>query len=135
MNTLVPFIWIAGFVHLLLLAANGIVPKKLAYRENLARLSPIVRQVFILHSVFTAFTLLAFGGVCFFFATELAAGGTLARSVSGFIAGYWLLRFLLQLFYVDRETRRAHRVGDFAYSFAIFCLGAVFAAAALGAGR
>ncbi len=135
MNTLVPFIWIAGVVHLLILSANGIVPKKLAYRENLARLSPIVRQVFILHSVFTALTLLAFAGLCFFFAPELVAGGTLARSVSGFIAGYWLLRFLLQLFYVDRETRRANRAGDFAYSLAIFCLGAVFAAAAVGAGR
>ena len=132
MSPLVPLIWIAGAVHLILVLANGVVPKKLGYRENLARVSPIIRQVFVLHTIFILLTITAFAALCFFFAPALAAGSGLARAISGFIALYWLLRLALQFLYVDKETRRAHRLGDWAYSLAIFSIGAVFVLAATG---
>lgn len=131
MNLLVPFIWIARGAHLLIAAANWVVPKKLGYHENPKRLNPIVRQVFVLYSIFIVMVVLAFAGLCFFFAPELAAGGALGRALSGFIAAFWLLRALFQLFYVDKEIKSANRLGDWTCTLAILCIGGVFAVAAL----
>ncbi|MGE5326180.1 MAG: hypothetical protein ACM3NO_04020 [Deltaproteobacteria bacterium] len=132
MNPLVPLIWIAGVVHVMLLLANAVVPQKLDYRRNLERVSPIIRQVFVLHTIFILLTVTAFAALCFFYAPALAAGTGVARAISGFIALYWLLRLTLQFLYVDKQTRRANRLGDWAYSLAIFSIGAVFALAATG---
>src|SRR5690242_1596588 len=57
MNTTVRFLWVAGGVQLALAVANLWVPKVLRYRQNLAKLSPMVRQVFIVHSVYLVLVL------------------------------------------------------------------------------
>jgi hypothetical protein len=49
MHHLVPLIWIAGAIQLLDAVANLAVPRKIHSRENLIRVSPIVRQVFWSH--------------------------------------------------------------------------------------
>ncbi len=132
MNLLVTCLQAAGVVHLLIAAANVLVPRTLKYRENLATLSPIVRQVFVLHSVFILLVVVGFGMVCLLLAPRLAERDPLAKSVAGFMAVLWLLRFILQLFYVDPEVKRQHRLGNFAYTLAILGLGGVLSVAALG---
>jgi len=129
---MVPFLWIAGGVHLAIAASNFWVPGILDYRENLAKLSPIVRQVFVVHSIYTVLVLLGFSGLCFFFAPELAIGAPLGRFLSACLALFWLLRVVLQFAYYDRELRAKYRLGDVAYTMAISCLGVVFAVVALG---
>jgi hypothetical protein len=47
MHTMIPFIWGAGIVQLLIVAANFWIPSILDYRGNLERLTPFVRQVFV----------------------------------------------------------------------------------------
>lgn len=47
MNTMVPFLWVAGGVQLAIAIANLWVPGILHYRENLAKLPPMARQVFM----------------------------------------------------------------------------------------
>ena len=79
MNELIPWIKAAGVVQLVIAAANLVIPRKLAYAENLARVSPIVRQVFIVHAVYIVGLLVAFGGLCWSFAAELASGSGLGR--------------------------------------------------------
>ena len=74
MNLLVPAIQMAGVIHLLIAAANLFVPRKLQYSENLSRVSPIVRQIFIVHSIFIVFVVIEFGVACLAFAPELASG-------------------------------------------------------------
>jgi hypothetical protein len=135
MNPMVPFLWIAGGVHLAIAVSNFGVPGILHYRENLAKLSPIVRQVFVVHSIYTVLVLLAFSALCIFFAPELASGAPLDRFLSGFLALFWLLRVGLQFGYYDRGVRSKYRVGDVAYTLAISCLGVVFAVVALGVVR
>ncbi len=49
MRILVRLIWIAGGIQLLEALANLAVPRTIQSRENLARVSPIVRQVFTSH--------------------------------------------------------------------------------------
>jgi len=132
MNPLVPWLWTAGVVQLLIAAANVLVPRILSYRDNLSRLSPIVRQVFVIHSVYIAMVVVGFSGLCFVFAPELAAEDKLGRCLSGFMAVFWALRVVLQLAYVNAEIKRTHRAGHLAYTVAVSCLAGVFGIAALG---
>jgi hypothetical protein len=135
MNPIVPLLWIAGAVQLSIALANLWVPGILHYRENLAKVSPIVRQVFVVHSIYMVLVLLGFSALCFFFAPQLASGTALGRFLSAFLAVFWLLRVVLQFAYYDREVRAQHRLGDIAYTLAISCLGIVFAITALGVMR
>jgi hypothetical protein len=47
MHPLIPYIWAAGAAQLLVASASLFAPRMLHYRENLAKLAPIVRQIFI----------------------------------------------------------------------------------------
>lgn len=131
MSLLVPAIQAAGAVHLILAAANLVLPRKLEYRANLAKVPPIIRQIFVVHSVYIVLALLIFGGLCLFFARDLAGGSALGRYLSACLAGFWLLRLLLQWFYYDPEVRRRHRLGDVSYGAAVAFLAAVFTVAVL----
>jgi hypothetical protein len=131
MQLLIPALWMAGGVHLIIAASNFVLPRKLRYRENLSCVSPIVRQIFIVHSIYILIVLLLFAGLCLFFAPELAGGSRLGRFLSAAMAAFWLLRIPLQLFFSDRELRRQNRALDVAYTFAVASLAIVFTVAAL----
>jgi hypothetical protein len=131
MQLLIPALWMAGGVHLIIAALNFVLPRKLKYRENLSCVSPIVRQIFIVHSIYILIVLLLFAGLCLFFAPELAGGSRLGSFLSAAMAGFWLLRIPLQLFFYDPELRRANRALDVAYTFAVASLAIVFTVAAL----
>lgn len=132
MNPLIPLVWAAGAVQLVIVGANAVVPRKFNYRENLAKVSPLVRQVFVVHSIYIVIVLIGFCGICFQFAPRLVSHDPLGRSLSAFLAFFWLLRVTLQIFYYDGEYRRQHRLADVAYTGACCFLGGVFAVAALG---
>ncbi len=131
MNPIIPLIWAAGAVQLTMTGANAVLPGKLQYRENLSRVSPLVRQIFVVHSIYMVMVLLGFSSLCFFFAPRLSGGDSMGRSVSVFLALFWLLRIFLQVFYYDPEYRRHHRLADIAYTLACCFLGGVFGLAAL----
>jgi hypothetical protein len=133
MQHLVALIWVAGAVQLSILAANFVMPGKLRCRENLARVSPMIQSVFIVHWIYILLMLAIFSGLCFWFAPELAGGSRLGHFLSAAIALFWLPRIPIQLFVYDRELRRQHRLGDVAMLLALAFLVLVFAAAALGA--
>ena len=132
MNTLVALIRVAGVVLLAMAAANIVAPGKLGYRENLALVAPIVRQVFVLHAVYILMVVLGIAGLCLFFAPELAGASLLGRAISGFLALFWISRTALQIVYIDREIKRANPLENAAYTFATAALGGVFALAAWG---
>jgi hypothetical protein len=132
MSSLVRLIWIAGVVLVVLIAANLALPRKIGCRENLARVSPLIRQVFIVHWIYIVLVLAIFALLCLFFAQDLAGASRLGRFLSGAMAIFWLLRIPLQLFFYDPEVRRQHRLGDVAYILAITYLAVVFTVAASG---
>ena len=135
MNSLVPWIWAAGGAHLLIAAANLALPRQLQYRANLALVSPIVRQIFNVHSAYIVMTLIAFSGLCFFFAPDLAGGSLLGTSLSWYMAVFWLSRLFIQVFYYDPELKRQHPVANLAFTLAVAYLGGVSALAALGVAK
>jgi len=135
MRTLVPYLWIAGAIQWLIAAANLVIPHKLRYAENLRRLSPIVRQVFIVHAIYIVGVLLFFGAVSLTFAAELASGSTLGRCLSSFLAVFWLARVGVQVLYYDAATKRANPVAHGVFTAMFAYLGVVYAVAALWLGR
>jgi hypothetical protein len=69
--------------------------------------------------------------MCFLFAPELSGGGRLGRFLSGFLAAFWGLRVLLQLFYYDREVKRRYAAFNALFLAAYVYLTIVFAWSAL----
>lgn len=122
-------IWVAGGIHVAIIGANVPLPGKLRVRENLAGVPKFIRQVFYIHWVYIVIVLGMFAALCFGFAPELAGATALGRFLSGFMAGFWLLRIVLQIFYYDGELRRENRVLDALYVIALITLVAVFGVA------
>jgi len=131
MQRLVILIWVAGAVQLAMLAANFVMPGKLRCRENLSRVSPMIRTVFIVHWIYILLMLAIFSAICFRFAPELAGASRLGHFLSAAIALFWLPRIPIQLFVYDRELRRQHRAADVAMLLALTFVVLVFGAAAL----
>jgi hypothetical protein len=132
MRHLIYLIWAAGAVQLVILAANFALPQKLHCRENLARVSPMIRSVFIVHWIYIVVILGIFSAICFGFADDLAGGSKLGRFLCIAMALFWLPRIPIQLFVYDGELRRQHRLGDAAMLLAIAFVVVVLGASALG---
>jgi len=130
MRALFLFLWLAGLVQVAIAFANVFLPKKLNYRDNLSRVAPIIRQVFVVHSVYIVAVVLLFAAVTFGFAGELASGRGLGRFLAAAMALFWLCRAPVQLLYYDASLRRANRAGDVAFITAALFLAATYGAAA-----
>jgi hypothetical protein len=132
---LIPWLWAAGVVQLIIIAGNFVLPKKLSCRDNLARVSPMIRGVFIVHWVYIVLVLGIFTSLSFWFAPELAGASRLGRFLSAVIAVFWLLRVPIQLFFYDPELRKQNRFGDVIFLIPFSYLGVLFSVAALGVVR
>lgn len=129
MRTLLWSLWLAGFVQVAIAFANVFLPKKLQYRDNLSRVAPIIRQVFVVHSVYIVGVVPLFAAVTFGFAGELASGHGLGRFLAAAMALFWLCRAPVQLLYYDASLRRTNRAGDVAFITAALFLAATYGAA------
>jgi len=124
-------IWAAGAVHVGIMAANVPLPGRLKVREHLNGVPRFVRQIFYVHWVYIVIVLGLFAALCFGFAADLAGASALGRFLSGFLAAFWLLRIVLQIFYYDPKIRRENRVLDSMYLASLIVLVVVFGAAVL----
>lgn len=130
MRSILVFLWLAGFVQVAIATANLFIPKKLNYQENLSRVAPIIRQIFVVHSVYIVGVVLLFAAVTFGFAAELASGRGLGRFLAAAMALFWLCRAPVQLLYYDASLRRTNRAGDVAFTLAALFLTTTYGAAA-----
>ena len=135
MRPLIPWLWVAGAIQLVIIAANFALRKKLRCRENLVKVSPMIREVFVVHWLYVVLVLGIFTKLCFWFAPELAGGSRIGRFLSLAMAIFWLLRVPIQLFFYDPEIRRQNRLADVAFLLTFSYLGVVFGVAALGVFR
>ena len=131
MRVLLLSLWLAGFVQLAMAFANLFIPKKLNYRDNLSRVAPIIRQIFVVHSIYIVGVVLLFAVLTFGFAAELASGRGLGRFLAAAMALFWLFRAPVQLLYYDASLRRSNRLGDAAFTSAALFLTITYGAAAL----
>lgn len=119
-------IWFAGSIQVGIVLANVPLPRQLRVREGMADVPRFVRQIFYVHWLYIVLIVGAFSALCFGFASDLAGASAVGRFLSGFLAGFWLLRVILQCFYDDHELRRAHRVLDSVYVISLLCLSSIF---------
>jgi hypothetical protein len=125
------FIVVAGVLHLVVAAANVFAFGKFRYLEHLRNVPTVLRQVFLVQNAYIMLVQAGFALLCFSFWGELTSGRGLGQALAGFLAVFWGVRVLLQLFYYDRALRRANRLFDVLFLAADGYLAAVFALAAL----
>ena len=91
----------AGIFHFALLPVSLSVPRLLNWRHELAALSPLSRQVVMVHGGFIAGMIVAFGALTLVFAAPMATGVEPGRTLAGLMGFFWLSRLLVQLLYLD----------------------------------
>ena len=128
---LIPALWLAGVIHLLIALANFFLPAMLDYQGNLRRVTPVIRQIFRAHAAYIVLTVAGFGLLCLFFAPDLVGRSSLGRCLSGFLALFWGSRLVVQFLYYDPSLRRERPWGNLVFSVAFLYLGLAFAAACL----
>ncbi|MEE3054621.1 MAG: hypothetical protein VYB34_12865 [Planctomycetota bacterium] len=101
MKTVEVLIVIGSILHFLTLIAAALVPGKLNWKEELAKLAPFLRSLFWVYGAFIFLCITALGTISAVNYQELAAGGTLARSFCAFTAVFWGLRLFAGLFVFD----------------------------------
>ena len=84
--TLQSSIQLAGALQLITAAANFFLPTKLHYHENLAKVSPIIRQIFTVHAIYIVLVLVGFGLICLLFPHDLCGASALGKFLCGFLA-------------------------------------------------
>ena len=105
---------LTAFAYLGIIAAGVTMPGVVGLRQHLATLPKFVRQLFWVYYMFIGLCLFSFGSGTYFLAGQLAADTPLARSVCGFLAIFWTLRFIIGTFVFDLRpylTNRWRRLG------------------------
>lgn len=93
----------AGAGQLCLVAVSLVIPRVLRWKEDVAQLRPLTRQVFWTYAAYIWSTNLFFGIVSVTMPGELVAGGPIASALCLFIACYWAARVGIQFLYFDRS--------------------------------
>ncbi len=90
-------IFISGLLQFSVLIASALVPLRLQWATQLAGLPKLVRQLYWVYGGYVVLTIVGLASLCVFNSGELAHGGSLARSVCGFMMLFWGIRLGLQL--------------------------------------
>jgi hypothetical protein len=92
----------AGAAQLILVVASLAIPRLLNWKDDLAKLRPLTRQVFWTYAAYIWVTNLSFGLVSTMAPQLLLDRSPLAGFVCSFIAVYWVARVVIQFGYFDR---------------------------------
>ncbi|RYU91709.1 hypothetical protein EWM62_07160 [Mucilaginibacter terrigena] len=96
-------IQIAGLAQIVLVFGSLAVPRILNWSAELAKLQPLIKQMFWTYAAYILVINLCFGLVSLLAYKDLLNGSLLATLVTAFIAVYWISRVLIQFFYFDRK--------------------------------
>lgn len=95
----------AGQLIIAILATQ--MPRLLRWQEDIARMSLLVREVFLIHKFFLSYTLILFAVLTWRFAPDIAAGhNPLAAWLCAAIALFWGIRTVFQWTFYSREHWR-----------------------------
>jgi hypothetical protein len=101
---------IAGVGLIVLAFAHLAFPKQFHWKEELARLSLLNRQVFQVHTFFIGLVLVLFGALSSLYADALLTPSPLSKAVLAGFTLFWALRLFVQLFVYDRALWRGNRL-------------------------
>jgi hypothetical protein len=84
----------AALTHLGLIAAGVLMPRVTGLWRECAALTPFARTLFRVYYAFIGLCLVSFGFGSWVFAEDLASGAPFARAVCGFLAAFWMIRWI-----------------------------------------
>jgi hypothetical protein len=100
---LAQLIFAAGVGQLCVLIASALVPVRLRWRDELAPLNPLCRQLFWVYGGYVVLSIVSLGVLCLVNSAELAAGSRLARGLAVYMMLFWGIRLCLQPVLCARE--------------------------------
>jgi len=103
-NVLQQCLYFAGLAQITLAIGSLAIPGILKWRTELAKVQPLIKQMFWTYAGYIFVINLCFGSLSLFDLKEITNGTTLAMLLTGFIALYWVSRVLIQFFYFDRAN-------------------------------
>jgi hypothetical protein len=119
---------IAGALQIILALLHFYFPFRFRWQEDTAKLSPLNRQIFWVHTFFIMLIMILFGLLSCFATDELIASGRLPRLILGGISFFWLVRLVFQFFVYDSAHWRGSRLHTVAHwGFALLWAYLVFA--------
>jgi len=101
MPRLETLIFISGILHLGTLLGSAQVPKELKFKEELPKVSPLMRHWILVAGLYIVMNLVAFGVISLCYSRELASGEPLARAFCAYVAVFWGSRLVIQFFVFD----------------------------------
>jgi hypothetical protein len=107
--TLVTHLRFIGVLMAALVVVNLFVPRRFRWREEMARLSLVNRQIFQAHTVFIVLTVAMFSALLLTSAEALLEPTRLSRMVLGGLTLFWGLRMLMQWFFYSPAVWRGDR--------------------------
>jgi hypothetical protein len=118
---------IVGALLVALGLAHSLFRRYFKWEKELAELSLLLRQIFLVHCFFISLTIVLIGACTLFYTNALLKSGTLSRVVLiGFFV-FWLLRLACQFLIYESAIWRGHRFYTFMHVvFSIFWLYVVF---------
>lgn len=125
-------LWLAGLGQLVLVAGSVAIPVCLQWKESLASLPLLMRQIFLTYAGYMLGMHLFFGVLSTFGTSLLIDGSPQAAILSGLIALWWFVRLLLQFFCFDRKgipQTRFNRLAEALLVVLFFYLAIVYAMA------
>ncbi len=91
-------VFVAGILQLSVLVASSLVPFQLDWRNELASLPKLHRQMYFVYGGYVVLGIICLGVISIVYASELAAAKGLARGVCVYAALFWGIRLSLQAF-------------------------------------
>ena len=122
-------IYLAGLGQIALAAGSVVIPKLLNWSSEMAKVQPLIKQIFYTYACYILFFNFSFGLLSVFVNTDLTNGTRLAMLVCGFIAVYWISRVCIQFFYFDRAnfpSSNWHKLGEGVLVTLFFFFSAVY---------
>lgn len=102
MLNLQTFILLAGIAQIVLALGSLTIPRILNWKDNLAKTSALISQMFWVYAGYIFVINLSFGLLSICDSEELTNRSRLGTILTGFIALYWISRVLIQFIYFDR---------------------------------
>ena len=121
---------VVGVIMAVLVVVNLFVPGRLRWREELARVSLVNRQIFQVHTLFIVLILAMFGLLLLTSADALLEPTRLSRLILGGLTIFWGLRLLTQWFYYSPAIWRGDRFNTVMHG--VFSVAWVYVTAVLG---
>src|SRR5262245_41177963 len=100
---------IAGALLLALAGLNTLFPRRFGWRQELAQVSLLTRQVFYVHTFFIILTLAFMGLLAAVFPRALLEPSLLGLLLAAGLCLFWTARLIVQFFVYDTRLWRGHR--------------------------